>query len=116
MAALREWAHHIARTHPRIMAVGVAVAHAARTDPDAARLHRTSLENWRRGCARLAERLADEGVPAPAWTAQTAADVLWALMSWEVLERLLADRGWTAERYADGLAHLLHATFVGERG
>jgi hypothetical protein len=45
-------------------------------------------------------------------SADTAADMLWALMSSEMLERLLSDRGWSPNRLAVHLASLLGRTFT----
>jgi hypothetical protein len=38
--------------------------------------------------------------------------MLWALMSWDVLEGLLIERGWSGESYADHMALLFRATFT----
>jgi hypothetical protein len=38
--------------------------------------------------------------------------MLWALMSFELLEELLVDRGWSPARYRAHLAALLAATFL----
>ena len=112
VAALTEWASHIARSHPRILGVLRAVERARYTDPDAAELWQTAQGNWLKGCRRLMRRLADEHHLAPRWTADTAADMMWALMSFDVLDRLLNERRWSHRRTAEHLAALFHATFV----
>lgn len=113
-AAVDEWARHLARAHPRIMAVARAVEQVRRTDPDAAALREDIMQRWRLGCRRLANWLADEGRLAEPWTVDSAADMLWALMSWDVLEGLLVDRGWSRKRYAEAMAMVLRSTFVCE--
>lgn len=113
-AAVDEWARHLARAHPRIMAVARAVEQVRRTDPDAAALRENIMQRWRLGCRRLANWLADEGRLAEPWTVDSAADMLWALMSWDVLEGLLVDRGWSRKRYAEAMAMVLRSTFVCE--
>jgi hypothetical protein len=70
------------------------------------------MDNWRAGCGRLIDWLEREGRLAPAWTPAAAADMLWALMSFDVLEGLLVERGWTPGRYAEHMATLLRSTFV----
>lgn len=40
--------------------------------------------------------------------------MLWALMSWDLLEGLLVDRGWSRKCYAEHMALLLRSTFVRE--
>jgi hypothetical protein len=57
--------------------------------------------------------LADDGRLAPQWTADTAADLMWALMSIDVLDRLLNQRRWSRQRIAEHLAALFQVTFVG---
>lgn len=62
-------------------------------------------------------RLEEEGRLAPPWTTRTAADMLYALSTSDVVERLLADRGWSRRALAQRLGALLRATFVrGEGG
>ncbi len=112
VSALDEWARHIARAHPRIMPVARAVEQVRRTDPDAAAMHNNVMSRWLKGSRRLAQWLRDDGRLASPWTVDTAADMLWALMSWDVVERLLIDRGWSRESFADSLALLLRSTFV----
>jgi len=51
---------------------------------------------------------------APPWTADIAADILWALMSFDVLEGLPVARHWPPDRYAKYLATLFRSTFVGD--
>ena len=113
VAALTEWAEHIARSHPRILSVLRAVERARYGDPDATDLWQTAQGNWLKGCRRLMRRLADDGRLAPRWTADTAADMMWALMSIDVLDRLLNERRWSRRRVAEHLAALFQLTFVG---
>lgn len=115
VSALREWAHHIARSHPRILATLRAVEHSRRTDPDAGQLWRTTMGNWHKGSGRLIQWLADEGRLAPYWSVESASDLLWSLMSSDVLERLTIDRRWSRARFAEHYAVLLHSAFVTER-
>jgi hypothetical protein len=49
---------------------------------------------------------------AAVWTCDTAADLLWALMATEPLERLLRDRHWSPEQYEAQLVQLLRSTLV----
>ena len=70
------------------------------------------MRQWRRSCRRLAERLAEEQRLAAPWTVATAADMLWALMSFDVLEALVVDRRWSRKRLARKLSALFQATFV----
>ncbi len=112
VAAVDEWARHLARAHPRILPIARAVEQVRRTDPDAGAMREEMMRRWSMGCRRLMTWLADEGRLAPGWTVDSAADMLWALMSWDVLEGLLVDKGWSRERYAEHMALLFRSTFV----
>jgi AcrR family transcriptional regulator len=113
LAALDEWAHHIARTHPRILAVARAHDQFRRTDPDAGRYWQQVMDGWLKGCRRLMSWLDDESHLAPPWTVNTAADMMYGLMSFDLLERMCQDRRWSRKRYGENLALLFRATFTG---
>ena len=112
VAALDEWAGHVARFHSRTLAVTRAVEQVHRVDPDAAAHRDRYLREQLAVCRSLARRLADEGRLAPPWTAETAAEMLWGLISVDLLERLLTERRWSRRQLADRLAVLLRSTFV----
>jgi len=107
-AALTEWAAHVARYHRRILAVDRASAAAADTDPDAARHRAQVTAGQLAACRRVARRLAREGILAQPWTTGSAAELLWALLSPDLITRLTVTRGWDETDLADRLAVLLH--------
>lgn len=111
-AALDEWARHLARAHPKILAVTRAADRVRRADPDAARVWDEVMRRWRLGSRRLVTWLHDEGRLAQPWTVDTATDMMWALMSLDILERLTVDRHWSHKRYADHMALTLRSTFT----
>ncbi len=111
-AALHEWAQHLARTHAELIPVGRAFQRVRGADPDAGHYWDLVMRRWRRSCRRLAEWLAAEERLAPTWTTATAADMLWALMSFDFLEALVVDRRWSRKRLARRLSTLLRSTFV----
>ncbi len=112
VSALDEWAHHIARAHPKILAISRAIERARSTDSDAAELWQLTMRNWLTSCRKLGAWLEQDGQLAEPWTPTTAADMLWTLMSWDVTERLVIDRGWSHQTYGDHFAAMLRATFV----
>ena len=112
-SALHEWARHLGRTHPRMLGVSIALDEARRSDPEAAEYWQQIMNDWRRGCRRLAGWLAHEKKLADPWTPATAADMMWALMSWEALEWLTVDARWSRTKYVEHLSRLLQRTFVG---
>lgn len=113
VSALDEWAAHLARYHPRLLAVDRAVQRVWQADPDAA-AHRTRVVREKlSNCRRLALRLSEEGRLAPGWTVGSTTDMLFALIASDVIEALIIDRRWSRRRLAAGLASLLRSTFVG---
>jgi FO synthase len=111
-AALDRWASHLARYHTRVLAVDRAVQRTLCDDPDAvAHRARVSAEKLA-SCQRLAGRLASEADLAAGWTAESAADMLYALSSSDVIEALTLDRGWSEEHLARHLVLLFRSTFT----
>jgi AcrR family transcriptional regulator len=110
--AVDAWARLEATYHARILDVAHALEHIDRDDPEAAAWRERVTTFQLDLCQYVVQRLEVEARLAPGWTARTAADMLWALMSTEPIERLLRDRRWPPELYARQLAQLLNATFV----
>jgi AcrR family transcriptional regulator len=113
-AALDEWARHLADYHARLLAVTRAVERVRRDDADAARHRRRVVDAQMANCRKLAVRLDEEGKLAAPWTVATATDMLWALISTDMIEGLLVDRRWSRRRLAEHLALLLRSTFVAD--
>lgn len=114
VAALDEWAAHLARFHPQVLAITRAADRLRSSDPDAVEHRRRYLREQLGACRRLATWLEREERLAPRWTADTAADMLFALISADLLERLLHERGWSRRRLERQLAELLRSTFVAQ--
>lgn len=112
VTALAEWARHLARYHPPLIPIGRALQRSRHHDPDAAAHWDLVMRDWRGWCRRLATGLDREKRLAAPWTVDSATDMLWALMSFDVLEGLLVERRWSRRRLADHLAALFRATFV----
>jgi len=110
--ALAEWGRHLARIHPKILPVMQAAERARHVDADAADLWQTAQDRWLLGARRLVAWLAEEERLAQPWTVITAADMIWSLMSPDLLDRLLRGRRWSPRRIGDHLAALLTATFA----
>lgn len=112
VAGLREWSRHFAEYHLRVLPVDRAVARVHRRDEDAA-AHRAKAGSAKHAnCRRLAEWLAREDRLAQPWTVDTAADMINALTTSDVIEALIVDRQWPRQRFAEHFATLLEATFV----
>lgn len=112
VTALDAAARHTASYHARLVPVLRAVDRARGDDPDARRLWERSMSVWYAGCHAIASALADEGRLAPPWTPITAADLMWSLMSVELVDDLLNERGWTIDELGDRLSLLVHRTLL----
>jgi AcrR family transcriptional regulator len=116
ISALDEWAAHLTRYHPRLLAVDRAVERVRHVDGDAA-AHRDRVAAEKlANCRRLAAWLQRDGRLNPSWTVQTATDMLYALISSDLIEALIADRHWPARRLRTHLALLFRSTFTTPRG
>jgi AcrR family transcriptional regulator len=114
--ALERWASFLALYHPRLIAVTRAVEAVRDHDPDAQAHWRRVTNAQHANCRRLAKWLADEGALAEPWTAQSAAEMLWALISTDLIERLLRERRWSKPRLASALSIVFQRTFVRGEG
>jgi hypothetical protein len=83
-------------------------------DADAAELWRNHQRRWLNGARRLAGWLDQEGRLAEPFTPASAADMIWSLMSVDLLDRLLNQRGWSAKRTGEHLAVLFTSTFAAD--
>lgn len=115
VSALREWAAHLARYHPRLLAADRAVERVRHLDADAAAHRNRVVAAQLANCRRLARWLDREGRLAAPWTVQTASDMLFGLISSDMIEALTVDRGWPASRLARYLGALLESAFVAAR-
>ncbi len=80
---------------------------AAGSDPDAAALLEEQMRQRQQGQAVIARSLARAGALRPNLRERDAADIIHALMSPDVYRLLVADRGWTPERYEQWLKDIL---------
>lgn len=111
-AGLDAWAFHLADYHPRILAVSRAMHDLWRTDPETAR-HRKRVRAAKLATLRrLTQRLHDEGVLAGEWTVETAAHMLDALATNDVIEVLTVDRRWSQRDLGGCLAAVFRSTFL----
>ncbi len=114
-AALDAWARHLSRYHVRLLPFDRAVSRFEHADPDALAHRRRVQKAKLAGCRRLAQRFADERKLAPPWTVRSAAEMIDALSTSDVVESLIVVRGWSATRFADHLASVLKAAFLRSR-
>lgn len=116
VAALDAWAEHLARYHPRLLALDRSAQRVWRSDPNAAAHRERVVAAKLTNCRRLARWLADEGRLANTWTTESTGDMLFALISSDMIEALIVDRRWSRRRPADRLAILVRSTVVAVSG
>lgn len=80
---------------------------AASSDPDAAALLYELARERERGQGLVARSLASAGALRPSLREEDAADIIHALMSPEVYQLLVSDRGWPPARYEQWLSGIL---------
>jgi AcrR family transcriptional regulator len=112
LAALDQWARHIAYYTPKVLRVDREVARIERSDPDAAQHRKVAISNQRANVRRLVQWLADEGNLAAGWSVDLAADMVWALASPEIVERLYSIRRWSLKRMHEKLSATLRVITV----
>lgn len=111
-SALACWSEHLARYHPKLVAVDRAIAQLERHDPDAAAYRAHISESQRTSCTRLAEWIHRDGHLAKPWTPGTAADLLFGLISTDAVDRLTKDCQWGRQQLARRLEVLLTRTLT----
>jgi AcrR family transcriptional regulator len=111
-SALEEWAGHLVRFHPQVIELTRAAERLHHEDADAARHRERYMREQLAACRRLAAWLEREDRLGPAWTVDDATDMLFALISTDLLDRLLNVRRWSRRRAERRLATLLTSTFV----
>ena len=77
---------------------------ARATDPDLDAFARTTADERLAGTTALVGHLADAGALRPGLDPERARDLLWALISPELYQLLVAERGWPPEDYERWLA------------
>jgi len=95
-ACLGVWLDFVPRIHP----VARQLIAARRHDAEADAAWSDRMGELREGYLRLTRSLRRDGALAAQWTANRAADYLWAETSVQVWELLAIDRGWGAAKTA----------------
>jgi AcrR family transcriptional regulator len=80
---------------------------AASSDPDALALLDEQTRQRQRGQGRIARSLARAGALRPELRERDAADIIHAVMSPELYQLLVVDRGWQSQRYEQWVTAIL---------
>jgi AcrR family transcriptional regulator len=106
-AKLAGFVHLCVEVHQRTLPLYRILVSAAGSDPDAAALLADLTRQRDEGQGEVARALARAGELRDGVHARDATDVVHALMAPELYQLLVADRGWSAERYERWLLDLL---------
>lgn len=110
--ALDRFVELVATLTPRVYRTAAVLDAARRDAVDAQLAWNDRMASRRRRCREIVARLADEGLLAPDWSHDEAADVLWALTGLRVWEDLVVIRGWSARRFRRRLERVLRQTLI----
>ena len=110
--SLRRWVQTMSWYTAKIDTVSRIVELAAESDEALAAVWKDRMTGRRGHVRRIAERIAAEGQLADRWTAEAAADLIFAVTlpgPWRVLTSVV---GWSNERYADEITGLLERSLL----
>jgi AcrR family transcriptional regulator len=110
--ALREAVKASAEFDRRVHDVATMLLAARRSDDAAAATWADRMGRKRDGIGRLVSRLAEEGDLRPDWTPEAAADLAYALLSSQVFDVLVSERGWSVDDYAARIWRALASAIV----
>lgn len=103
---------HLSEAAPRSVPVQLLVRAAAATDPGAAEVWQQMQAERLTGMTVFAGELHEGGHLRPDVPAGEARDVLWAHSSAELYDLLVAQRGWTPDRYGRWVADALRRALL----
>ncbi len=113
-AALDRMVEMQAEFYPRIDPVVRAISAARHTDEAAAVAWRNRDESRLQGCRRIVAWLRRDGVLAPEWSEEEAAELLWTATSPDTWRSLAVQREWPKSRYIARVQRLLQRLLLEE--
>ncbi len=102
------WGNYI----PEIYGIARALLAARDTDAAVAAAWDDRMSVVHDACRNIVERLNEDGMLAPGWSVEDAADLLWTMLSIRNWESLTMERGWSTSRYVEGMRALARRAFV----
>jgi AcrR family transcriptional regulator len=100
---------------PRIHGISRALRAMQATDAEARIAWDDRMLAVRAGCEAAVRAVAEDGKLRPTLDAETATDLLWALLSVETWERLVIARAWSQARYIDEITAAARHTLLAPR-
>ena len=102
------WGNYV----PEIHGIARALLAARETDEAVAVAWDDRMGVVYEACRDIVGRLHRDGVLAPGWSLEEAADVLWTMLSIRSWESLVLERGWPVSRYVSRMQELTERAFV----
>ncbi len=102
------WANYI----PHIYGLAKAFLTSRDMDEAAATAWNDRMEAVYQGMLRVMRHLDRDGLLAPHWTIETAADYMWGILAVETWENLTRERGWTNDEYRERMKIALKRALV----
>jgi AcrR family transcriptional regulator len=99
----------------RISAIWRALEGAAASDPEARRLHTTTIRQRRRGMQEAAQLFADAGALRSDIDADVAADLMWLYNDPSLYDKLVRQRGWSVAQFQTWLTEALQVQLLGTK-
>lgn len=81
-------------------------------DPAAAAAWADRMDGLWKICHYLTEWIERDGLLAPLWTTETAADMLWTIISIQSSESLMTEKGWSKSEYIERLQYTLRSALT----
>jgi len=110
---LREFIEFWGNYIPCIYGIAQALLVQKATDEAAEAAWEDRMRAVRNGCRLTVEAIERDGKLPPAWSTETAIDVLWSLLSITTWQNLTVDCGWSIGEYVERMQTVASRTLVG---
>jgi AcrR family transcriptional regulator len=114
LEAMDQLIHVVATYGPRVLRIALVMDGARQSDADALAAWRDRMMSRLGGMRWVVEWIARDGLLAPGWTVEEAAEWWWALSSPQVQELLTQVRNWSASQYEAAMRRSVRAALTRE--
>ena len=112
LEAMDRFIHVLATYGPKVLRIALVLDGARHSDKDALAAWRDRMMSRLGGMRWIIEWVARDGLLAPGWTVDDAAEWWWALSSPQVQELLTEVRSWSAEQYEVAMRRSVRAALT----
>ena len=112
LEAMDRLIHVLATYGPKVLRIALVMDGARHSDEDALAAWRDRMMSRLGGMQWIIEWIARDGLLAPGWTVDDAAEWWWALSSPQVQELLTEVRSWSAEQYEVAMRRSVRAALT----